>query len=402
MPTTDATFRYRNFEWQTSGGGRHHYEYLVVQQPAGGATANRDALSALEAPLPAPPSGWSILLIPSVSLVCGGKEEMRPLASGLAQRGHRCFVAEWPGWTVDAQANWQLALCKPEELAAEYHDFWCQLLEHIARTEEAEVGRDEEQAAEAQDEDVAKPAASRRLCVVGAGHSAVYATRALRELLSWRREEPRAESFRADAFAGLVLLAPTWKTVRAGLLARLAAPRASRWLGSWLHADTRLGRWARSRHFSRRHFRKHFALRGREHSEAVAQWLFQRPRPYTSTDGPVLHGLLDPLPSGLDATTLTTSVADCLGSLEQGAMLLVPEGADGKPADADVTVQVAPTMVTRADLPSVAALRSALAKWESALDGRGRDASLLPHEAAPTGVLWALDQWLAQAGRTGP
>eukprot|EP00971_Amphidinium_carterae_P185681 3686817-Amphidinium_carterae.1 len=48
VPTTDATFRYRNFIWQTSCGKTHEYEYVVAQQPAGGQTARLDALSALE------------------------------------------------------------------------------------------------------------------------------------------------------------------------------------------------------------------------------------------------------------------------------------------------------------------------------------------------------------------
>merc|ERR1712048_1502832 len=91
------------------------------------------------------------------------------------------------------------------------------------------------------------------------------------------------------------MLAPTWKTQRRGLLARLPAARASRLAGLLLHSDSRFSRWFRNLHFSKRRFRRHFAARPElEHSVAVASWLFQRPRPYIQTDGAVMHGLLDP------------------------------------------------------------------------------------------------------------
>ncbi|CAL1171754.1 unnamed protein product [Cladocopium goreaui] len=171
--TTDATFRYKSFTWRTSAGNRHPYEYIIAQQPAGGGTA-RDALTAVEENLPSPASGWTLVLIPSVSLVCSGKEEMRPLATLLSQRGHRCYILEWPGWTQDVQTNWALEHCKPECLAEEYQDFWCQALDHVAQQELllAKGSQEREEAAEK----------APQLCVVAANSSAIYGLRALEAL----------------------------------------------------------------------------------------------------------------------------------------------------------------------------------------------------------------------------
>jgi len=378
MPTTDATFRYRTFDWEASCGERHEYEYVVAQQPAGGSTA-RSALLAVEEGLPAPPSGWGIVLLPSVSLLCSGKEEMRPLAAALSQRGHRCYVLEWPGWTSSVQTNFALARCKLEELGGEYEDFWCQLLEHVALAEAAE-----------------KASAAPRLCLVGAGHSAVYALRALRALRAWRTAESSAgdgllaASGGAGAppdFSSLVMIAPTWQTAPHGVGAYVSATRASRWLGSWLNSDSRLGRWYRGLHGSKSRLRRrHFAHRGAPGQEAdrllaVAMWLFQRPRPYLQTDAAVLHGLLDP-PGAASAAALAEELREASAGLGGGALLLLPAGASGgaagHPGDA---------------------LAQALGEGgqDAAVEcSRLSTPSPLPHEVAPSEVLFAVDSWLSR------
>ncbi|CAK0794529.1 unnamed protein product [Prorocentrum cordatum] len=99
---------------------------------------------------------------------------MRPLATLLSQQGHRCYVLEWPGWTSASLAE---ARCKLEELSGELEDFWCQALEHVALSEIEEA-----QAAPGTAEPAAAAAAAPRLCVIGAGHAAAYAVRALRRL----------------------------------------------------------------------------------------------------------------------------------------------------------------------------------------------------------------------------
>jgi len=373
VPTTDATFRYRSFEWETSCGDRWQYEYVVAQQPAGGATARTDALSALEEKLPRPVSGWSVVLIPSVSLVCSGKEEVRPLAAALAQRGHRCYVLEWPGWTTDAQTNWALARCKAEHLAAEYEDFWCQALEQVG-LEEAN-----ENAALAGEHDSAP-----RLCLVAAGHAAVYALRALRSLQAWRASEgdgsaetaPQCDA--ASAYSSLVMLAPTWQTQRQlGIWGCLSAPRGSRILGEWLHGDSRLARIIQGRHMSKRTFRRHFAHseHGTEHANAVAQWLFQRPRPYIVTDAAVMYGLLDP--PEVTAEALAKDAESCGTQLDGGVLVLSPSKDTGT-------------------LPAEEIL-SALSKENCPVEHmQVSSSSLLPHEVSPAAVQVALEAWLAR------
>jgi len=396
-PTTDATFRYRSFEWETSCGERHVYEYVVAQQPAGGQTAKRDALSALESDLPQSPSGWSIILIPSVSFVCGGKEEMRPLATGLSQRGHRCYILEWPGWTCDAQTNWALARCKPEELGEEYQDFWCQLLEHLAEAE-ARV-------------DAPQP----QLCVVGAGHAAVYALRALEVLKSWRAAESIAggSCYRGLHFSSLVLLAPSWRTAHHRLLGQwsfLQPARACRIMGEWLHSESRLGRLLRSFFFSGRRFRKHYgpgavpvASSSSEDSRSVlvAKWLQRRPRPYVQTDSAALWGLLDPSGSP-DSAAIAGEVEVLLDSLDHGVLLVLPESDSPGMSSAsagrgvDAVAALAPSQASVLPSTGLAGLGDALATWE----GRGGDAVravALVHESSPSAVLWEVDQWLSRS-----
>eukprot|EP00439_Symbiodinium_sp_Y106_P080152 s424_g18.t3 len=213
--TTDATFRYSSFSWRTSAGERYPYEYIVAQQPAGGGTA-RNALVALEESLPGPASGWSMVLLPSVSLVCSGKEEMRPLATLLSQRGHRCYILEWPGWTQHVQTNWALERCKTEHLAEEYQDFWCQALEHVAQRELAEAKSE---------------AKARKLCIVAAGSASVYALRAVKALQDFVQKE-KSQAIPELRYDSLVMLAPSWRAERRqGLLSRLSPDRAAYWMG---------------------------------------------------------------------------------------------------------------------------------------------------------------------------
>eukprot|EP00747_Dinoflagellata_sp_TGD_P083764 gnl/TRDRNA2_/TRDRNA2_162248_c0_seq1.p1 gnl/TRDRNA2_/TRDRNA2_162248_c0~~gnl/TRDRNA2_/TRDRNA2_162248_c0_seq1.p1 ORF type:complete len:408 (-),score=55.11 gnl/TRDRNA2_/TRDRNA2_162248_c0_seq1:35-1258(-) len=365
--TTDATFRYRSFDWELSCGETRRYEYVVAQQQPGGETAQKttDALAALEKPLPRPTTGWTVLLIPSVSLVCGGKEEMRPLASGLSQRGHRCYILEWPGWTADAQTNWALARCKPEEISAEYEDFWCQILEHVKQADAMET----------------PSAAAPKICVVGAGHSAVYALRALCAL---RRERLATEGETADVYASLVMLAPTWHTVRRGMMARFSAARACRLLGTWLHGDSRVSRLFRAIYFSPRRFTNHFPHQGAndvEHPAAVARWLFKRPRPYVQTDAAALNGLLDP-PGATSATEIASEAKACYAGLKDGALLLLPAG---------------PASSSEGSAPAWDSLAASLQEMDAGVrQERLTIASPLPHEVQPTAVLFVLDSWLAR------
>lgn len=377
--TTDATFRYRTFDWQTSNGKVLEYRYIVAQQPdIGGETAKRDALSALEAALPPPVSGWSFLLIPSVSLVCGGKEEVRPLAALLTQAGHRCYIAEWPGWTGDAQCNWALAQCKLEHLSAEYQDFWCQLLEHVASGEPQAEG-------DCSDEPSATKHQAPRVCVVGAGFGAIYALRGIAALQTWRGEArgPQAGSEGCSGrvvgagdealLVSFAMLAPSWHTVREGFATRFSAVDASWHLGGWLHSDSRLGRLVQSFHFSRRQFRKHFAHAGLPqagHAAETASWLFQRYRPYIQTDGAVMNGLLDPL-GAPTADSLAEEVASCSRHFDGDLMLLAPRAASQSVALS-------------------AALQGREGVQVVALEG----ASPLPHEVAPSMVHAALEAWL--------
>lgn len=394
MPTTDATFRYRTFSWETSNAERHEYEYVVAQQPAGGGTA-RDALAAVEERLPRPPSGWSLVLIPSVSLICSGKEEMRPLATLLSQRGHRCYVLEWPGWTKDVQVNWALEHLKVEELVAEYTDFWCQALEHVAAGEVAECQSEAERG-----EKVTRP----RLCVVGAGHSAIYAFKALEALSAWEEAtatpassstQPAGEApsegslYKAiSLYESLVLLAPSWQTVRRGWLARLEPPRAAEWLAGLLTHDSRFGKWFRESHMSQRSLRRHFKHLGTpeaERLEPIAAWLFQRPRPLLQTDAAALHGLLDPVKES-SAATLAAGLRELASKLLRHGVLVISPKTSLSPGPLSGSGQGA----SRALADALSELDENAAVQISQLGSN----SLLPHEESPSQVQWVLDSWL--------
>mmetsp|Transcript_20709 Transcript_20709/g.45467 ORF Transcript_20709/g.45467 Transcript_20709/m.45467 type:complete len:445 (+) Transcript_20709:138-1472(+) len=376
--TTDSTFRYKSFDWEVSNGQVQSIDYILAQQPAGGETAQRDALSALEEKLPRPTSGCSVLLIPSVSVACGGKEEMRPLASGLAQRGHRCYILEWPGWSVDTHANFALVQCKPEELSAEYEDFWCQMVEHIAKEESSE---------EACKEGDAKP----QLCVVAAGHGATYALRAVRRLLAYANEGAgSADTAHLRTLTGLALLAPSWRTQRGQLWSYLTPAQASRRLGSWLHADTRLSKYALALHLSERSLRrKLLAARGgvppSEILKATASWLFRRDRPYVQTDGATLFGLLDPPNSS--AETLAAELLEVAPQLSSGAMLLRPETPGGSSGGPSGTPEQLAELLAANPLAKTPALNLGVLPSKSKL----------PHEDAPSATLAALDAWLAKS-----
>mmetsp|Transcript_52666 Transcript_52666/g.125835 ORF Transcript_52666/g.125835 Transcript_52666/m.125835 type:complete len:468 (-) Transcript_52666:2-1405(-) len=407
VPTTDATFRYRTFEWLTSCGERHEYEYVIAQQPAGGQTARKDALSALEEGLPRPPSGWTVVLIPSVSLVCSGKEEMRPLAAALAQRGHRCYILEWPGWAVSMLSNWALVRCKPEELANEYEDFWCQTLSHVAAAEAKDAagllddGQDTslDASSSPSSSSTSSPGAAPRICVVGAGSSGLYAMRSIKSMQAWfaasaqASEAPEQSAVEGAGpeqfFESLVMIAPSWSTSRpSGVLSRLSPERASRKLGTWLHSESRFGRIFRSMHFSKNRLRRQLDLPDSpdaERLELAAFWLFERRRPYVQTDGAVLHGLLDP-PGKPSAPTLAADLADINVSLpslhQRRSLILAPQGDAGGPSrelNAAIT----------ANTPNVAGKQ----------EFRELDSPhAKPHEVAPTSILFHLDQWLSSSG----
>eukprot|EP00931_Biecheleriopsis_adriatica_P038430 TRINITY_DN22017_c0_g1_i3.p1 TRINITY_DN22017_c0_g1~~TRINITY_DN22017_c0_g1_i3.p1 ORF type:complete len:436 (+),score=75.38 TRINITY_DN22017_c0_g1_i3:27-1310(+) len=330
--TTDATFRYQSFQWRTSSGDRQTYEYVVAQQPAGGGTA-RDALAALEEHLPRPPSGWTLVLIPSVSMVCSGKEEMRPLATLLSQRGHRCYLLEWPGWTQDVQTNWALERCKLEHFREEYEDFWSQALEHVAMMEDAEVEKARQKAKDAGAHTSKKPVEAPRLCIVAAGSAGIYALRALKALRSWEPlpDSPPcvATSEALSRFESLVLLGPSWTTRRSGLFSYLKAERAADWMGAILHSDSRIGKMYRRSHFSRNNIRRHFLHKGAGDSNeerlfALASWLFDRPRPYAQTDAVAACGFLDPAGT---AASLASELGSIAPELRHGVLLLSPSEA---------------------------------------------------------------------------
>jgi len=389
VPTTDATFRYRSFEWETSLGQRHEYEYITVQQPAGGSLA-ATALTAVEEHLPRPRSGWSIALIPSVSLVCSGKEEMRPLASMLSQRGHRCYILEWPGWTKDLKTNFALERCRLQDLSSEYHDFWCQLLEHIAKDESNET---------MPCSDGVKQTASPRLCVVGAGHSALYAMHALKNIAEWQSSQSSrddSDHCALQGLASLVMLSPTWRTTRQGFVAACLQPSQASYLtGLLLGLDSRLGRYFRARHFSHRHFRKHFVHRAASEATRLmetAAWLFQRPRPYTSTDAAVLHGYLDPGNSSHEKD-LADELEGLSAQMSHGILLVSSESAERK------------GQALARHEPSDGAER--LAEALALVNGKSQVqccqvavSSLIPHEINPSAVAVVLDQWLLQEDQT--
>jgi len=288
-------------------------------------------------------------------------------------------MLEWPGWTSDSQVNFAMVRCRVKELVPEYEDFFCQALEHIAREEAAEAR------AGVGDGDAAVPPAP-RICVVGAGHAAVLAMRALQTLRGWRGSEGGADPA-LDSLESLVMLAPTWRMPRYGLLARFLPPeRASRLIGMTLHSDTRLSRIFQGAHFSARRFKRHFAHHrspGKERLKAVAEWFFQRPRPYVQTDAAALCGLLDP-PGVEDAGGLAAEVAASAGDLRSGVLVVSTEVAGGRPH------------------PSKE-LASALA----ARDGQVRCIELtaqsaLPHESDTSAVQFALDGWLGDARQEPP
>jgi len=397
VPTTDATFRYRNFTWQTSCGAKHEYEYVVAQQPAGGQTARLDALSALEESLPRPPSGWTVVLMPSVSLVCSGKEEMRPLAAALAQRGHRCYTLEWPGWATDMLCNWGLMLCKPEELSAEYEDFWCQALNHVIEAE-AKDAAEAKEAVEASGGTAASSASSSssnrppRICVVGAGSSGIYAMRSIQALEEWAAGIAEEDTAAVPGLIeALVMIAPSWQTERPrSILSRLQPEKACRLLGKWLHAeDMRFGRLMRAMHFSQGHLRSNLDLpagQDAERLELAASWLFKRRRPYVPTDAAVMHGLLDPA-GNPTAQSLAKELSVCLqgangsAGVQRRGLVLAPSGPAGQPAK-ELHAAAMDVDKALAEKQECRALDMAYAR---------------PHEIAPTSILVHLDQWLVAA-----
>jgi len=381
-PTTDATFRYRTFEWETSLGQRYEYEYITTQQPAGGSHA-ATALSAVEEHLPRPRSGWSIALIPSVSLVCSGKEEMRPLASMLSQRGHRCYILEWPGWTSDLKTNFALERCRLQDLSSEYHDFWCQLFEHLAKDEYNET---------VPCLDGVGQTASPRLCVVGAGHSALYAMHALKTVGAWQllqNSGDNGDRCILDGLASLVMLSPTWKTTRQGFVSACLPPSQESYLrGLLLSLDSRLGRFFRARHLSQRQFRRHFVHRMSSEAErlmATAAWFFQRPRPYTQTDIAVLHGHLDPI----EEKDLAVELESLSTQLSHGILLVSPESAEKKrqaltrQGPCDGSERLAEALASANSKSQVQTCQVAVS-------------SPIPHEVNPSAVAVVLDQWLLQ------
>eukprot|EP00439_Symbiodinium_sp_Y106_P079438 s424_g18.t1 len=362
--TTDATFRYSSFSWRTSAGERYPYEYIVAQQPAGGGTA-RNALVALEESLPGPASGWSMVLLPSVSLVCSGKEEMRPLATLLSQRGHRCYILEWPGWTQHVQTNWALERCKTEHLAEEYQDFWCQALEHVAQRELAEAKSE---------------AKARKLCIVAAGSASVYALRAVKALQDFVQKE-KSQAIPELRYDSLVMLAPSWRAERRqGLLSRLSPDRAAYWMGALLHTDSRVGRIFRRSYFGKKNLQRHFLHAGapdgnEERLLQLASWFFQRPRPYAQTDAAIAYGFLDPpgidSVDGLAAEIITQP-------FRRRVLLLSPESQSG----------------TQSSLWT--ALEAGLQSTNSVEHRFIPSKSPLPHEVATSAVQFAVDQWLQE------
>lgn len=67
----------------------------------------------------------TVVLIPPLSLVNCGRDEMRPLAKELVDGlGYRVLIFEWPGWTAEGAVNWALFRCKLDCLCEEYVEFW--------------------------------------------------------------------------------------------------------------------------------------------------------------------------------------------------------------------------------------------------------------------------------------
>merc|ERR1712113_98612 len=139
-----------------------------------------------------------------------------------------------------------------------------------------------------------------KLCVVGAGSSSIYASRAIQDLRSWHSNDANvaANPQIACSFGSLVMLAPAWQTKKQNMLFRfLSSSRASEIIGMTLHSESRLARLYRSFHFGGWKWRKNFVHRQAQDKarlSAVASWLFRRPRPYVQTDAAISGGLLDP------------------------------------------------------------------------------------------------------------
>ncbi|CAE8648565.1 unnamed protein product, partial [Polarella glacialis] len=102
---------------------------------------------------------------------------------------------------------------------------------------------------------------------------------------------------------------------------------------AFLDSDSRLGKWYRYFHFSKKHLKRHFVHEGRagpgeERLWGVATWLFQRPRPYRQTDAAALCGFLDP-PREPSVGSLAEEVEQLAGHLRRGVLLLSSEPPDG-------------------------------------------------------------------------
>merc|ERR1711937_1085504 len=93
----------------------------------------------------------------------------------------------------------------------------------------------------------------------------------------------------------------------------------------------------RKLHSSRIRLKSHFKHKGIEnanHAETVAQWMFQRPRPWINTDAAVLHGLLDPSVS--DAKDVLHEIETVAAKLEGGVLTIIPQGGKQNPELAEV------------------------------------------------------------------
>ena len=73
------------------------YEYVVCDPPQKRGTRQRQPAT----------SRQTAVLVPPLSLVNTGKEELRALAKALAENhGCRCVILEWPGWSgVDQEVK---------------------------------------------------------------------------------------------------------------------------------------------------------------------------------------------------------------------------------------------------------------------------------------------------------
>merc|ERR1711870_108705 len=121
----------------------------------------------------------------------------------------------------------------------------------------------------------------------------------------------------------MVILAPSWLTIRRGLSTRISPLKACELIGSWLHSDTRLGKLYRRLHFSAGRFRRHFVHHGADTTDlnrltAIAAWMLQRPRPYVQTDAAAMCGFMDPHGSPT-ASELSETVLSTAQRLKHGA-----------------------------------------------------------------------------------